>query len=442
MTMSETRRLSPSKAAASDHSAVPAAVSKANRVARDRGEALPTGVRRAMEARFGADFSKVRIHADRSAAEASEGLNARALTLGRHIAFNTGEYAPTQQTGQRLLAHELAHVVQQQAQETNGVAPLGRNVADERQADRAAEAAISERGAGAGLRVGGGVRIQADDKSPKDKETGAEVAAPTRVTFVLRAPDDAYTQDVADYVENTLNEKVVRVNNLDEAADYLARQANASKSKIGSVRIIGHGSTTGGIKMTPSGETGRRFVSAEELEKMATDKKLKAKAGGAMADGATVEFWGCYIGANQRSTQAVSDIFESDVKAIDETLRTIHDSFLRAADKGETGQKIKGQKGEWVETTSTAEIDERVKAGNKNLGQSFDRWLLAQARTLEAGGDMPPQQNDKARIAAMRDLFDRSGGKIKRLEIKTDKGTTRRSDGKKWLDHWKTTKVK
>ncbi len=443
-----TRQSSRSGAAASEHSPAVSAVTAANRVARQPGEALPDAVRQPMEARFGADFSKVRIHADEQAAAASEGLNARALTLGRHIAFNTGEYAPTQPAGRRLLAHELAHVVQQQAREADGSARLNRDAADERQADRAAASAVNARDARAALTVRGGLRIQAEDKGPQskppeNKDASADAkAAPARVTFMLRAPDDAYTQDVVDYVENTLKETVVPVNNLDEAADYLAAQAKGSKNKVGTVRIIGHGSTTGGIKMTPTGETDRRFVSAEELEKMAADKKLQAKAGSAMADGATVEFWGCYVGRSERSTQAVSDIFGADVKAIDQTLRTTHDSFARLAEKDDTGTRIKTKKGDVVEVTSTAEIDERVKAGNKNLGKSFDRWLLTQAQALEAGGDLPPQEDDTARLAAMRALFDRSGGKIKRLEIQTDKGTTRRNDGKKWLDHWKTTKAK
>ncbi len=444
MIMSETRRISPSRTTAPDHSVVPAAVSQANRVAREHGESLPGGVRRTMEARFGADFSKVRIHADRSAAEATEGLNARALTLGRHIAFNTGEYAPTRAAGQRLLAHELAHVVQQQSQETNGVAPLGRNATDERQADQAADAPIGARGVGAGLRIGGGARIQADDKPPQDKQAGAEAktAVPARVTFVLRAPDDEFTRDVTDYVKNTLNESVVEVNNLHEAADYLEQHAKNTGGRISAVRIVGHGSTTGGIKMTPKGETDRRFVSAEELEKMSADKTLTAKAGSAMTEGATVEFWGCHIGATPKSTAAVSTVFNADVKAIDDTLKTTFDEFVRPADKGEEGQKIAGQKGSWVGVKSTAEIDARVKAGNRNLGVSFDQWLVAQSMALEAEGDLPPQADDKARIAAMRDLFDRSGGRIRRLQIEGADGKIGKGNKEKWLKQWKTTKVK
>jgi len=61
----------------------------------------------------GFDFSRVRVHADMQAAEAAEAVNARAFTLGNHIVFGAGKYAPHTVTGRRLLAHELAHVGQQ-----------------------------------------------------------------------------------------------------------------------------------------------------------------------------------------------------------------------------------------------------------------------------------------------------------------------------------------
>ena len=66
-----------------------------------------------MEARFGHDFSQVRIHADGKAAESAQAVNARAFTVGRDVVFGSGEYAPGSPQGQRLLAHELVHVVQQ-----------------------------------------------------------------------------------------------------------------------------------------------------------------------------------------------------------------------------------------------------------------------------------------------------------------------------------------
>jgi hypothetical protein len=66
-----------------------------------------------MEARFGSDFSDVRIHADREAARSAASLEARAYTFKNHLVFGAGEYAPHTGAGRRLIAHELAHTVQQ-----------------------------------------------------------------------------------------------------------------------------------------------------------------------------------------------------------------------------------------------------------------------------------------------------------------------------------------
>jgi len=66
-----------------------------------------------MEPRFGHDFGKVRVHADDRAAESAQAVNALAYAAGRHVVFATGGYRPECDEGKRLLAHELAHVVQQ-----------------------------------------------------------------------------------------------------------------------------------------------------------------------------------------------------------------------------------------------------------------------------------------------------------------------------------------
>ena len=66
-----------------------------------------------MEPRFGHDFGQVRIHSDRRAAESAAAVDARAFTVGHKIVMGAGEYAPGTAEGQRLLAHELTHVVQQ-----------------------------------------------------------------------------------------------------------------------------------------------------------------------------------------------------------------------------------------------------------------------------------------------------------------------------------------
>lgn len=84
------------------------------------GAPLDTRTRGFMESRFGHDFGRVRIHADSAAAASAQAVHAHAYTLGRDIVFGAGQYAPSTGTGQRLLAHELAHVVQQQAAPQQG----------------------------------------------------------------------------------------------------------------------------------------------------------------------------------------------------------------------------------------------------------------------------------------------------------------------------------
>lgn len=77
------------------------------------GQALPDSERDFFESRMGYDFSRVRVHTDTNAVQASRDIQARAFTIGHNIAFNEGAYQPGTSEGRRLLAHELTHVVQQ-----------------------------------------------------------------------------------------------------------------------------------------------------------------------------------------------------------------------------------------------------------------------------------------------------------------------------------------
>jgi hypothetical protein len=82
-------------------------------VLQSAGRPLDADARDFMEPRFGYDFSKVSVHADGQAAIAARALQARAFTVGHHIVFGPGEYAPATSHGRQLIAHELAHVMQQ-----------------------------------------------------------------------------------------------------------------------------------------------------------------------------------------------------------------------------------------------------------------------------------------------------------------------------------------
>ena len=87
------------------------------------GRPFDGAVRARMEAAFGTSFGAVRLHTGRKASTLSDDLNARAFTVGRHVAFGAGEYRPGTMVGDALIAHELAHVVQQQGTSST-VAPL------------------------------------------------------------------------------------------------------------------------------------------------------------------------------------------------------------------------------------------------------------------------------------------------------------------------------
>jgi hypothetical protein len=87
--------------------------SSVNRVLQNSGRPLETPLRRDMENRFGHDFSHVRVHTGKAADQSARDVNARAYTTGRNVVFADGEYSPTGVSGRRLIAHELAHVLQQ-----------------------------------------------------------------------------------------------------------------------------------------------------------------------------------------------------------------------------------------------------------------------------------------------------------------------------------------
>lgn len=86
---------------------------------RTGGQPVAVGLRTHMERGLGADFGDVRVHTDTQADQLSQAVSARAFTTGRDIFFRQGEYNPDSSNGQRLVAHELTHVVQQGAAPQN-----------------------------------------------------------------------------------------------------------------------------------------------------------------------------------------------------------------------------------------------------------------------------------------------------------------------------------
>lgn len=92
------------------------------------GQPLDASMRGFMEVRFGHDFSGVRIHTDERAARSASSVDALAYTSGENIVFSGGAYNPHSHAGKHLLAHELAHVVQQNGAATAPLFVQRRNI--------------------------------------------------------------------------------------------------------------------------------------------------------------------------------------------------------------------------------------------------------------------------------------------------------------------------
>ena len=123
----------------------------------DSGRPLDPDVRARMERALGADLGDVRVHTDGEALAEVRKHGAEAMAVGRHVAFERGRYAPGTPLGDALLAHELAHTVQQQGDGPAGV-PSARLEAD---ANRSALGALAGRAvAGAGPRLRSGTQMQ------------------------------------------------------------------------------------------------------------------------------------------------------------------------------------------------------------------------------------------------------------------------------------------
>lgn len=127
----------------------PRAPAIVDEVLRKPGTPLEQDARTFMEQRFAHSFADVRVHTGPDAARSARAVNAYAYTVGRDVVFAGGRYAPETAHGRRLLAHELAHVVQQRGAPARG-SGAGLQIdsshsASEHEAERISAAVVSDR---------------------------------------------------------------------------------------------------------------------------------------------------------------------------------------------------------------------------------------------------------------------------------------------------------
>lgn len=115
-------------------------------VLRSLGQPLDRETRTLMESRFDQDFSQVRLHTDDKAQRSAQAVNALAYTVGNNIVFGAGQHSPRTLTGQKTLAHELTHTLQQRSMSHPAIATLRVGSSDdvyEREAEAQAEKVVA-----------------------------------------------------------------------------------------------------------------------------------------------------------------------------------------------------------------------------------------------------------------------------------------------------------
>lgn len=195
--------------APNESSAVPAtAPSVVDEVLQSSGEPLEGATRALMEERFGYDFGRVRVHRDARASQSAREVSAHAYTVGHHLVFDAGRYAPETHAGQRLLAHELTHVVQQSSSASPG--------------------------------------LQRDDKPPAER---VDVA-------IVFSDDDTSMREGRSYATTAL-----RVTSCADAKQQLA----ALGKPIGTIYVVSHSNSSGEIQIDSQG--GKIMVKLSECSK-------------------------------------------------------------------------------------------------------------------------------------------------------------------------------
>ncbi len=208
------------------------------------GRALDSRVQSQMSSAFGYDFSGVRVHADAQGAKLSSQLDARAFAVGNDVAFAAGEYKPGTLIGDALIAHELAHVVQQGGGQASSPAKKSDSSSGhlEREADAAAVGAVTGIW-GRGLQ---GLTNMANNAMPR-LQTG------------LRLQRCSKAEPAPDFHAGT---------SLPEAGRLTAIQSELNPtSSVGGVAVAWDGAKTGAV-LTPPQIAARNALKTELTQKM------------------------------------------------------------------------------------------------------------------------------------------------------------------------------
>jgi len=163
----------------------------------DGGRPLDGAVRGRMESGFGQDLSQVRVHDGPAAAQAARSADALAYTAGNDIVFGAGQYSPSTEGGSALLAHEVAHTIQQGGVQYRaaGAPAAGTDMGLEAEADRAAAAVVAGERVGPLTRMAAPAMLRAKQQGAaggaSKKAGGPQPTLPRGMTLISETPEGA-----------------------------------------------------------------------------------------------------------------------------------------------------------------------------------------------------------------------------------------------------------
>lgn len=229
----EGHRLGPAVDTTSEHSldtpfgdvvAHPGTMERVRTTLGTAGQPLDPITRALMESRFGTDLAQVRVHTDADAAESASAVHAHAYTVGQHVVFGRSRYAPATASGRTLLAHEIAHTIQQRG--GGAAASSDDHQSDDHQGshETSARAAAQQVGAGQQAQVvqpGAAVGIS---RSPDDEHQDEDVAADVEAEVEAEEKEEPVVRSIGEIATtSSLIRRDPRWARLDRLAEQVQR---------------------------------------------------------------------------------------------------------------------------------------------------------------------------------------------------------------------------
>ena len=307
----------PAKKTATAAEEAPASV---HEVLSSPGQPLDAASRAYFEPRFAYDFGRVRVHADSKAAELARAVNALAYATGCDVVFGSGQYSPTSSAGRRLLAHELAHVVQQAT----------------------AQPSASR------------LRREPDQKPKQEQKPkqAAEKKPKPRKDVVLLGEGWKGGRELSAVLAN--GGKIYRVNSVEEAAKTLAK----IDGPIGTLYFVTHSTNSGELKFGKS----EGFIKAADIA-----SKLKGSLP-AEDSPQTVDFRGCSVGSSPKAMEDIRTALGAQSVAAGNCYAVI--KLSGSIKIGETGHRQEITNSVQITKENRKKFEELYRVAYNNLAKS------------------------------------------------------------------------